>query len=120
MRFIQEFGFTIKVGQEEAFQKWLGTNEDSLRKAHPAGIDYIGTYSVVFSTDKQGGSHRMIVAFQSYGDLDRMAESMKDANGDFGRLMRDSTAFGDWDNSAGWSQGLYKRTVDATTWDPKT
>jgi hypothetical protein len=26
MRFIQEFGFTVKVGQDEAHQKWMLEN----------------------------------------------------------------------------------------------
>jgi hypothetical protein len=118
MRFIQEFGFTVKVGDEEAFQKWLGDNEEALRKSHPAGIDYLGTYAAVFSTDKDGGNYRMLVAFQNYADMDRMAAGMKDAKSDFGRLVRASSRFVDFSNEAPWSQALYKRAVDATIWDP--
>jgi hypothetical protein len=120
MRFIQEFGFTVKLGQEEAFQKWLSENEEALRNAHPKGVDYLGTYAVVFSTDKQGGGYRILVAFQSYGDLDRQADALKDPKSDFGRLVRESSRFGDYDNDAPWSQALLKRVVDATIWDPKT
>ena len=33
-------------------------------------------------------------------------------------LLREWSAFGDWDVSAPWSNGLYKAVVDATIWDP--
>jgi hypothetical protein len=117
MRFIQEFGFTVKLGQEEAFQKWMAQNEEALRKAHPEGIEYLGTYAVVFSTDKQGGGYRIVVAFENYADMDRMAAGMKDAKSDFGRLVRESSRFGNFDHDAPWSQALLKRVVDATIWD---
>ena len=54
MRFIQEFGFTVKVGQEEAHQQWMEENEEKYAKAHPEG-GYLGTFATVFSTDKQSG-----------------------------------------------------------------
>ena len=30
MRFIQEFGYRVKVGQEEAHQRWLLENDQAL------------------------------------------------------------------------------------------
>ena len=42
----------------------------------------------------------------------------KDASSDFGKLMREWTAFGDWDPNAPWSNHLYKAVADATIWDP--
>ena len=44
MRFIQEFGYNIKVGQEEAHQQWLTENEAKLAAAAPAGTKYLGTF----------------------------------------------------------------------------
>ena len=55
MRFIQEFGFTVKVGQDEAHQRWLLENEEKLAQSHPEGTRYLGTFATVFSTDKQNG-----------------------------------------------------------------
>ena len=120
MRFIQEFGLTAKVGEEEAFQKWLTENEEALRKAHPEGTDYLGTYAVVFTTEKQSGGYRILQAFQTYGDMDRQAAAMKDSKSDFGRLVRESSRFVDFSHEAPWSNSLLKRAVDATIWDPRT
>ena len=118
VRFIQEGGFTIKVGQEEAHQKWLMENEERLAKAHPEGSRYLGTFSVVFTTDKEAGMYRSLVEFDSYGAIDKIAAAAKDASSEFGKLMREWSAFGDWDVHAPWSNGLYKAVVDATLWDP--
>ena len=49
-----------------------------------------------------------------------MAAAAKDGEGEFGRLLRESSRFGDYDLSAPWSQGLFKAVVDATVWDPPT
>ena len=118
MRFIQEFGYTVKVGQEEAHQKWLAENEEKLAKAHPEGTRYIGTFATVFTTDKQAGNYRTLVELDSYGAMDRMAAASKDASSEFGRLNREWSGFGDYDLNAPWSNGLYKAVVDATLWDP--
>ncbi len=118
MRFIQETGFTIKVGEEEAHQNWLMKNEERLAGAHPEGSRYLGTFAVVFTTDKQAGGYRSLVEYDSYGAIDRIAAAAKDASSEFGKLMREWTAFGDWDPNAPWSNGLYKAVVDATIWDP--
>ena len=90
MRFIQEIGFTIKVGQEEAHQQWLVANEERLAKAHPEGTRYIGTFSVVFSSEKNAGFYRSFVELDSYAALDRLAAarpgSVERASQDAARL----------------------------------
>ena len=118
MRFIQEFGYTVRVGEEEAHQKWLQANEEKLAKAYPKGTKYIGTFATVFTTDKQAGGYRTFVELDSYAAMDRLAAAGKDASGDYGRLAREWSGFGDWDNNAPWSQGLFKAVVDTTLWDP--
>lgn len=118
MRFIQEFGFTVKVGKEEAHQQWLIENEDAFARAHPDGTKYLGTFATVFTTDKQAGFYRSFVELDGYAALDRLAAAAKDASSDFGRLNREWSAFGDYDLNAPWSQGLFKAVVDATVWDP--
>ena len=118
MRFIQEFGFSIKVGEEEAFQKWLVENEAALAASVPAGVRYLGTFGMIFTTEKQSGAYKLYMELDSYGAMDTLAAAMKDTSGDFGRLMRESTRLGDYDWNAPWSTGLYKAVVDSTIWDP--
>ncbi len=118
MRFIQEFGFTVKLGQDEAHQQWLLENEQKLALAYPEGTRYLGTFATVFTTDKQSGSYRTFVELDSYAALDRLAAAAKDASSEFGKLNREWSGFGDYDLNAPWSQGLHKAVVDATVWDP--
>jgi hypothetical protein len=120
MRFIQEFGYTVKLGQEEAHQKWLAENEPAIAAAAPAGVKYLGTFATVYTSEKQSGFYKAYWELDSYGAMDRMAAANKDADSDFGRLNRDASQFGDYDLAAPWSNGLYKAVVDASIWDPKT
>jgi hypothetical protein len=120
MRFIQEFGYTVKVGQEEAHQKWLADNEPALAAAMPAGTKYLGTFVTVYSSEKRSGWYKSYYELDSYGAMDRLAAATKDASSDFGKLMRDSSQFGDYDHAAPWSNGLYKAVVDSSIFDPKT
>jgi len=115
---MQENGFTIKVGEEEAHQTWLMANEERLAKVHPEGSRYVGTFAVIFTTDKQAGGYRSFVEYDSYAAIDLIAAAAKDGSSEFGKLMREWSAFGDWDPNAPWSNGLYKAVVDATIWDP--
>jgi hypothetical protein len=39
MKFIQEFGYTVKVGQEEAHQEWLIENDE--RPFVPSFSEYV-------------------------------------------------------------------------------
>jgi hypothetical protein len=118
MRFIQEFGYTVKIGQDEAHQRWMAANEEKFAQAHPEGTRYLGTFTTVFTSDKQSGSYRSFVELDSYAALDRLAAAAKDASSEFGRLNRELSGFGDYDLNAPWSQGLFKAVVDATLWDP--
>jgi hypothetical protein len=120
MRFISEYGFTVKLGQEEAYQEWLQKNEPALATSHPEGVKYLGTFSMVFSSEKESGFYKTYLELDSYAAMDRLAEANKDAGSDFGRLLRESSRFGDYDLAAPWSNGLYKAVVDATIWDPTT
>jgi hypothetical protein len=118
MRFIQEYGFTVKLGKDEAHQKWMLENEEAFANAHPEGTRYLGTFTTVFTTDKQSGFYRSFVELDSYAALDRLAAAAKDPASEFGRLNRELSGFGDYDLNAPWSQNLYKAVVDATVWDP--
>jgi hypothetical protein len=114
MRFIEEIGGSVKPGQEEALQQWLVKNEDALAKAYPEGSEYLGTYVVIYNSEKDSGQWRTIVRRDSYAALDRAAAAAKDPTGDLGRLTREFIKFFDSSSSAPSSRCLYKAVVDAT------
>lgn len=120
MRFIQEFGYTVKVGQDEAHQRWLIDNDAALKAAMPPGSTYIGTFAVVLSSEKAAGSYKALFGLDSYGAMDTQAAANKDPKNAYGRLVRDISQFMDLDHAAGWSNVLMKDVLDATVWDPKT
>ena len=118
MRFIQEYGFTVKIGQEEAYQRWLVENEAALAASMPEGTRHLGVFVTVFSSEKQAGFYRVFAELDSYGAMDRLAAAMKDESSEFSRLNREASAFGDYDLNAPWSNALHKAVVDATVIDP--
>jgi hypothetical protein len=120
MRFIQEFGYSVKVGQEEAHQKWFADNEKKFAAAHPKGTKYLGTFGAIFSSEKGAGGYKTYIELDSYAAMDTLAAAIKDKKGEFGRLLRDSSRFSDDDWNAPWSHSLYKAVVDAAIFDPKT
>lgn len=120
MRFIQEWGYTVKVGQEAAHQEWLIANDAAIRDSAPEGMRYIGTFAVIFSTEKQSGGYRMLYELESYAAMDAGAAANKAVDHPWSRLTRDWSRFLDTDLAAPWSNGLLKNVVDATIWDPAT
>jgi hypothetical protein len=120
MRFISESGYTVKIGEEEAHQQWLEQNESALAASTPEGVTYLGTFAMVFTSEKQSGFYKTYLELDSYGAMDRLAAATKDATSEWGRLLRESSRFGDYDLTAPWSNGLYKAVVDATIFDPPT
>lgn len=119
MRFIQEWGYTVRVGQDEAHQRWVIANDAALKKAAPKGSRYLGIFSVVMGTEKTAGSYRMLMEMDSYAAMDAGAAATKDPKSPWGRLSRDWSQFVDVDLAAPWSNTLLKDVVDATIWDPK-
>jgi hypothetical protein len=120
MRFIQEWGYTVKIGEEGAHQQWLTEHDAEIRAATPAGMTYIGTFAVIFSSEKQAGGYRMLYELDSYGAMDTGAAANKDPGSPWGRLVRDWGRFVETDLAAPWSNGLLKNVIDATIWDPPT
>ena len=120
MRFISEGGYAVKLGQEEAHQRWLEANEASFAASMPDGVKYLGTFVTVLSSEKRAGFYKQYLELDSYAALDRLATANKDADSDFGRLNREFAAFADYDYAAPWSGGLYKAVVDASIFDPET
>jgi hypothetical protein len=52
--------------------------------------------------------------------MDKLAALNKDPKSEYGRLVRESTKFGDNDLAAPWSNTLLKDVNDASIWDPMT
>ena len=52
--------------------------------------------------------------------MDTLAALNRDPNSEYGRLLRESAKFGDYDLAAPWSNTLMKDVIDATIWDPQT
>jgi len=119
MRLIQQYGYTVKVGSDEAHQKWLTDNDAALKAAMPPGTTYMGTFAVVFGSEKQAGSYMSLIGLDSYGAMDAAAAAGKEADNPYGRLLRDLSQFFDVDLAAPWSNTLMKDVLDATVWDPK-
>lgn len=120
MRFIQQFGYTVKVGQEEAHQKWVIEHDEALRKAAPPGSKYIGTFVAVYSSEKHAGGYRVLVELDSYGAMDAGAAAFKDPKSEWNKLLLESSKFVETDWNLPWSNELLKNVVHATIWDPKT
>ena len=118
MRFIQEFGYAVQPGKDEAHQAWVGANEEALKAAHPDGTRLIGIFTTVYSSEKQAGFYRVFTELDSYGAIDVLAAAAKDAGSEFGRLIREHSAFMDYGWGAPYSNGLHKAVVDATVFDP--
>ena len=119
MRFIQQFGYTVKVGKDEAHQQWLIDNDERIRAASPPGVKYIGTFTVVYSSEKSAGGYMALFELDSYAAMDASAAAAKEKDGDWAKFLRDVSQFFDLDLNAPWSSGLWKNVIDATIWDPK-
>ena len=119
MVLIQEFGYSVPPGKEEEHQAWVRGNEKALRAAFPEGNRLIGIFANVYSSEKQAGFYRIFMELDSYGALDRFSEAMKDAESEFGRLIREHSAFMELSWDAPYSNGLHKAVVDAAVFDPK-
>ena len=117
MRFIAEFGFNVRVGRDEAFQRWLAANEERMARTYPEGTEYLGTYATVFTSEKTAGEYRVLERLSSYADLDRLAALGKDDTTEYAKVWREFTQFFDPDPHADWCKVLLKGAVEATGWD---
>ena len=115
MDFIAEFGFDVRQGQARDFQRWLSENESKVAAACPSGVEYVGTYAVIFTSEKQSGGYRQLFRMESYGSQDVLAAAMKEG-GAFANLLNEMSEFVDQDREANWSNGLYKAVTDTSIW----
>ena len=115
MEFIAEFGFDVKKGQMQDFQRWFSENESKVTAACPSGVAYVGTYAVMYSSEKHSGGFRQLFRMDSYGAQDTFAAAMKEG-GAFAKLIEEMTEFVDQDREANWSNGLFKSVTDISLW----
>jgi hypothetical protein len=116
MNFIAEFGFDIKQGKAREFQEWLSGAESKLAAACPAGVEYVGTYAVIYSSEKHAGGFRQFLRMESYASQDALAAAGKEG-GDFAALLKEMNEFVDQDRAADWSNSLFKKVTEASIWD---
>lgn len=115
MDFISEDGYEVKLGKEEEYQQWVIDNASELRRALPQGVEYIGTYVLVYGTDYGSGSWRDMYRLDSYAALDRLAAASKDPESRLRKLQDDGGRFIDMTRTPErWTHNLVKSVVDAT------
>ncbi|MDP9317997.1 MAG: hypothetical protein M3O94_02755 [Actinomycetota bacterium] len=117
MSLLSELGFNVKRGKEEAFQKWTADNDAALKKSTPPGVEYLGTYVVAMSSEKQAGEYRLLLRLESFATFDAMHESVRDEKSEWGRLNREATAFLDLPIGAEFSSSVYRPLIEAVVWD---
>jgi hypothetical protein len=115
MDFISENGYEVKLGMEEEYQQWVVDHAADLRRALPEGVEYIGTYVVVWGSDLGSGTWRDMFRLDSYAALDRLAAAGKDPDSKLRELQVESFRFIDLSRSPErWTHNLIKSVVDAT------
>jgi len=120
MDFIAEQGFDVKKGQSAEFQQWLVDNEAELASACPEGVEYMGTFANIFSSEKGSGSYRRLWGMESYGAMDNFANAMKEG-GTFARLVDAEERFHvDPEDGGEWSNILSRRVTTAAFWGDET
>ena len=77
-RYLYEDAFALKTGKAREFRQWLATHEEKLRLACPDGVDYLGTYTVVHTTDDGGGDVRVDWGIDTYSAVDALAAAMEE------------------------------------------
>ena len=116
MDFITEIGFDAVRGKVGEFQQWLADHEPLLAESAPEGEEYLGTYAVVLSTEKEAGQFRQLWRHHSYGAQDAYAAAMK-GDGKFATLNDEMAArFMDQEKGAHSSQSVLKTVVDTSFW----
>ena len=115
MDFISEDGYEVKLGKEEEYQQWVIDKTAELRRALPKGVEYIGTYVIVYGNDMGSGSWRDMYRLDSYAALDRLAAEAKDPESKLRKLQNEGSRFIDMSRSPErWTHNLIKSVVDAT------
>lgn len=115
MNFLHINGFDPKEGKTRELQQWLSANEEKLALECPKGVEYVGTYFAVHSSEKGAGTVRSLWRMDSYAAQDAFSQTMKEG-GTFARLMDEMSAFVDERNDAHWSDVVLRKATDAAVW----
>jgi hypothetical protein len=94
MVFIHEESFDLKLGRVRELRRWLVTNEERLRSSCPEGIEYLGTYSVVETTEVGAGDIRVDWGMDGLDAMDSFASAMREP-GPFQQLVDELYRFAD-------------------------
>jgi hypothetical protein len=115
MDFLVINGFDIPSGKSRKFQEWIRANSDALAKNVPEGVEYVGTYSSMFTSEKHSGSYKTVWRLDSYGAMDNFAAAARE-DSEFARLLDEYGSFGDVRIGADFSGELLKSVADITIW----
>ena len=115
MEFLTVGGFNVRSGQNIEFQKWVIANAAAPSENTPDGIELVGIYAAVFSSEKNSGFYKTIWRLDSYGALDRFAAAAGE-DSEFARLLNELGSFGDARLGASFSGELLKSVSDVTIW----
>ncbi len=115
MDFLIISGFNVPPGKSRDFQAWVRANAAALTEHAPEGIELVGIYASMFSSEKHSGFFKSVWRLDSYGAMDRFAVAA-DEGSEFARLLDELGAFGDVRIGADYSNELLKSVADITIW----
>jgi hypothetical protein len=115
MDFLVIDGFDVPPGKNRDFQDWVRSNSEALSNNAPEGVELVGTYASMFTTEKHSGLYKIIWRLDSYGAMDNFAAAAGE-DSEFARLMDELGAFGDVRIGADFSGELLKSVKDITIW----
>jgi hypothetical protein len=115
MDFLNISGFNVLAGKNREFQTWVRANTPALARAMPQGVELVGIYACIFTSEKQSGAYKMVWRLDSYGAMDRLVAAAGE-NPELARLMDELGKFYDVRLGADWSNELLKAVADATIW----
>lgn len=115
MDFIEINGFDVASGRGDEFQGWVRANSAALAEAMPEGIELIGIYASIFTSEKGSGDFKLVLRLDSYGAMDRFSAAFGE-DSEFARLMDELGKFADARLGSGRSDELLKSVADVTIW----
>ena len=117
MSLFYEIGYNVKRGREVAYQEWTAKNDAALKAGAPEGVEYLGTYIVSMSSEKDLGEYRVLWRLASFAAFDAMHEATLDEESDWGRLNREVTEFMDLPIGAQGTFSVYRPLIGAPMWE---
>ena len=106
-------GFTTKQGKAAELIAWTKANNERLKETSPDGVEYIGVYANIFSSEKHAGDTMMVVGMDNYASMDTWAAM---PGTPFGDLIDEFFAFVDPDKNADTSHFVLKSASFITVW----